>query len=326
MLASKQASKQAYWFADYIKLISAITVIAIHAGLVKSINNVWAAAFVEFVESLAVPVFFGITGYLLEEKIIHGGGNSALKAGLVKYIKLYLALSALYLPLTFYGVYQQLLENGNVAKVLFGVIKNYFFVGEQFYSWQLWYLLSTIIGLLFLLLMPRKDPCRLLLYSCICFVTAIVINTFSTVRVIELTIVNGRLLTGPSYIMLGMLVNCKKSFFSKKFGLLIPIIMCGISMLWKLPYSTVSVAAFLSVPWIIGFIMHFQVVDSLSNKSKMCRKISSIIYFSHMYFLFIWMYWLPIKEKGVACFLFVSVLSCLFSILVLCRKKKELST
>lgn len=69
-----------------------------------------------------------------------------------------------------------------------------------------------------LLLMPRKDPRRLLLYSCICFVTAIVINVFSTVRVIELTIVNGRLLTGSSYIMIGMLVNCKKAFSAPKLG------------------------------------------------------------------------------------------------------------
>lgn len=207
-----------YWFADYIKLLSAIMVIAIHAGLVKSINSTWVTAFIEFAESLAVPAFFGITGYLLEEKIIHSGEkeNSVLKAGLIKYIKLYLALSALYLPLTFYGVYQQLFETGNTAKVLFSVIKNYFFVGEQFYSWQLWYLLSTIIGLVLLLLMPKKDSCRLLIYSCICFVTAIVINAFSAMRVIELTIVNGRLLTGPSYIMLGMLVNCKKRFFQQK--------------------------------------------------------------------------------------------------------------
>ena len=188
--------------------------------------------------------------------------------------------------------------------------------------YQISYCLQQVLFcLMILLLMPRKDPCRLLLYSCICFVTAIVINTFSTVRVIELTIVNGRLLTGPSYIMLGVLVNCKKSFFSKKYGLLIPIIMCGISMIWKLPYSTVSVVAFLSVPWIIGFIMHFQVVDSLSNQSKICRKISSIIYFSHMYFLFIWMYLLPIEEKGMVCFLFVAVFSCLFSILVSVSKK-----
>ena len=97
-------------------------------------------------------------------------------------------------------------------------------------------------------------------------------------------------------------------------------------MTWKLSYSTVSAVAFLSVPWIIGFIMHFQVVDSLSGRSRICRKISSIIYFSHMYFLFIWMYWLPIKEKGVTCFLFVAVLSCLFSILFLVLKMAGLYT
>lgn len=317
-------SKKEYWVADWIKLLSAIMVVAIHTGLVISIKSMWGGVAIEFAESLAVPTFFCITGYLLEEKISQELDKESLilKANLIKYVKLYLSLSALYLPLTFYGIYQQVLENESFVKVLFNVIKNYILVGEQFYSWQLWYLLSTIFGLIVLLLIPRRDFCRLLIYSSIFLGVAIVINMFSDVRIIGLTVVNGRLLTGPSYIMLGIAVSRKKEFFNKKFGLLLVILMCGISVTYNLSYSTTSIVAFLTVPWIVGFIMEFQSFDSLSNKSRICRKISSIIYYSHMYFLFIWMYLLPIKEKGVDCFLFVIGLSFLFSVLVLWLKNK----
>ena len=76
--------------------------------------------------------------------------------------------------------------------------------------------------------------------------------------------------------------------------------------------------AFLAVPWIIGFIMSYSIDEVLSKHSKSCRKVSTIIYFSHMYVCFIWMYVLPIREKGIYCFLFVAALSFLFSVIV-CR-------
>ena len=312
--------RQEYWLADYIKLFLAFIVVAIHTGLVSSVQIASAAFFIEYVESLAVPIFFAITGFLLEENLSRNAGkeNEVIKTNIVKYVKLYLKLSAIYLPLTLYGVYQQLLDNVSVKKAVFRMIKNYILVGEQFYSWPLWYLLATIIGLAALLVVPERRSWRLLLYGCGCFAAAYIINYFSDARIIAITVKSGRMLTGPSYIMLGMLANREKKLFSPKAGLLVPILTCGCSVLFGLPYSTTSIMAFLAVPWIIGFIMSYSADEVLSKHSKSCRKVSAIIYFSHMYVCFIWMYVLPIREKGIYCFLFVAALSFLFSVIV-CR-------
>ncbi len=318
--------RQEYWLADYIKLFLAFIVVAIHTGLVSSVQIASVASLTEYVESLAVPIFFGITGYLLEENLGRNAGkeNEVIKTNIVKYVKLYLKLSAIYLPLTLYGVYQQLLDNVSVKKAVFRMIKNYILVGEQFYSWPLWYLLATIIGLTVLLVMPERRSWRLLLYGCGCFVAAYIINYFSDTRIIAITVKSGRLLTGPSYILLGMLAKREKKLFSQKIGLVVPILTCGCSVLFGLPYSTTSIMAFLSVPWIIGFIMSYSADEVLSKHSKSCRKVSEIIYFSHMYFCFAWMYVLPIREKGIYCFLFVAAVSFLFSVIVckLNRKKQ----
>ena len=217
-----------------------------------------------------------------------------------------MVVSIIYIPLTVYGTFKELRENSNLYVAVYNLIKNYFFVGEQFYSWQLWYLLATIFGMEVLLLVPHKHWHELLLYSCAFFALAYVINCFQGTRIIKLTIVNGRLFTRPSYILLGMLVKREHKPLSRSGGIIAPILACFCSVLLKIPYSTTNIVAFLSVPWILGIVMKYSKNCYQVGVSKECREISSIIYFSHMYFFFVWMYLLPIREKGVECFMFVS--------------------
>lgn len=320
----KQASNN-YWLADYVKLFLAVVVVAIHSGLKMSIQNEQLKLVVEYAESLAVPLFFCITGYLLEEKLSHNCDEKReiIVACLRKYIRIYVEMSVLYIPLTIYGIFQEIHENANLYYNSYHLIKNYLFVGEQFYSWQLWYLLATILGMVFVLLIPHKRSSGMLFLSFGCFVLAYVISSFHESRIIELTIVNGRLFTGPSYIMMGMLVKRGREFFSKRGGIIVPILVCICSVLFKISYSTTSVVAFLSVPWILGTVMRYSKSGCQMVNSKECREVSSIIYFSHMYFLFAWMRLLPIREKGVECFLFVAGSSFLFAA-VLSQMKKNI--
>ena len=289
-----------------------------------SIQNEQLKLFVEYAESLAVPLFFCITGYLLEERLSHNRDveREIIVASLMKYVKIYVGISILYIPLTVYGLFHEYRENGNLYGTAYDLIKNYFLVGEQFYSWQLWYLLATILGMTVLLLVPRKHSHDLLFYSCAFFALAYVINCFQGTRIIDLTIVNGRLFTGPSYILMGMLIKREREFFSRSGGIIAPILACFCSVLLKIPYSTTSIAAFLSVPWILGVVMKYSKKRCQEGISKECRKISSIVYYSHMYFLFVWMYLLPIREKGLGCFMFVSGTSILFSV-VLSQMRKN---
>lgn len=56
----------------------------------------------------------------------------------MKYVRIYVVVSIIYIPLTVYGTFKELRENSNLYVAVYNLIKNYFFVGEQFYSWQLW--------------------------------------------------------------------------------------------------------------------------------------------------------------------------------------------
>lgn len=68
------------------------------------------------------------------------------KNAIYKYILLYIKLSIIYIPLTIYGIYY--FHKSSTEKIVVGIIRNYILVGEQFYSWPLWYLLSSIFALI----------------------------------------------------------------------------------------------------------------------------------------------------------------------------------
>ena len=161
----------------------------------------------------------------------------------------------------------------------------------------------------------------MLICSCSCFVLANIIGSFQESRIIELTVVNGRLFTGPSYILMGMLVNRERKIFSQSGGIIVLILACICSVLLKIHYSTTSIAAFLSVPWILGTAMRYSNSTCKMGISKVCRDISSNIYYSHMYFLFVWMYLLPIRKRGLECFLFVAGVSFLLSVMLSIEKR-----
>ena len=125
-------------------------------------------------------------------------------------------LSFAYLPLTFYGMYVDFEKNGNLVKVLLKLIKNYLLVGEQFYSWPLWYLLSVILGLALLSILPPMKNGEKLLLSCVVFAGAWVISEYASVYLVKATIGTGRIFTGFSYLLLGILVYQWKYFFNRR--------------------------------------------------------------------------------------------------------------
>ena len=102
-----------------------------------SIQNESVKLVAEYAESLAVPLFFCITGYLLEERLSYNrdAEHEIIVASLVKYVRIYIGMSILYIPLTVYGVFQEFQGNNNLLVTVYNLIKNYFLVGEQFYSW-----------------------------------------------------------------------------------------------------------------------------------------------------------------------------------------------
>lgn len=73
---------------------------------------------------------------------------SPAKKQLIKIIKLYVKWSAIYLPLAIYDYWH---TGISPLKAVILYIRNFLLGGMHYNSWQLWYLLSTIYGLLFII-------------------------------------------------------------------------------------------------------------------------------------------------------------------------------
>jgi len=120
---------------DYcVKLLMAIVVVAIHTtdwnllGLTK----------------VAVPYFFVSSGYFLFRKIDGKNRQESLnivRDWICKILRLYLICTLVYLPFTIYGFYQ---DNLSLSKSIVLFLRNFCFVGENYLSWPLWYLLAVV--------------------------------------------------------------------------------------------------------------------------------------------------------------------------------------
>lgn len=127
-----------------LKFICALLVIWIHTRPFQASNVALDKLFYYDISNYAVPFFYACTGYFLiarqPEKELH----TKLLLRCKKVMKLYLIWSVIYLPLTICGWW---IEDGGI-KYWVSCLRNYIFVGENFYSWTLWYLNGLIFALL----------------------------------------------------------------------------------------------------------------------------------------------------------------------------------
>lgn len=134
-----------YKLIDLVKLICAFLVISIHTRPFETSNNLLDKLFYYDISNYAVPFFYACTGYFL---IIKQPGEE-LHAKLIlrckKVLKIYLIWSAMYLPLTIVG---WIVEGEQNPVYLLRCLRNFVFVGENFYSWTLWYLNGLIFALI----------------------------------------------------------------------------------------------------------------------------------------------------------------------------------
>ena len=89
-------------------------------------------------------------------------------------IKLYIIWTIIYLPITIYNFKKNNFDISTSVKIF---IKGIVFVGENWYSWPLWYLLSTIYGIIviYILLKCKKEK-FILPISTIIFILSFVID------------------------------------------------------------------------------------------------------------------------------------------------------
>jgi hypothetical protein len=205
-------------------------------------------------------------------------------------------------------------------------------MGEQYNSYQLWYLLSTIYALIIIgvALKVKKNSAILLCISVIASIISIgltelanyegnlifVISLFR--KIIKVIFNNGRLFTGMVYIPIGMIVAYKK----------IPSIinwagfMLGFGFNCFIDNSIVS--SYLSI---VTAISLFGIIERLKLKNNpiysKLRNMSTLIYLIHMY---VWTFYYKImygrKTYGVDCFVATAIISTVISLVYVVAHKK----
>ena len=137
---------------DICKLLMAFCVVAIHTHPLEYCTITIANDIYESFVRMAVPFFFLSSGFLLAQKFdssFTSQNNIAIvRKYLLKIIKMYMVWTIVYLPLAIYRFVSS--EIGILRSVVL-YIRGFVFIGEQYNSWHLWYLLSTIYALVFIL-------------------------------------------------------------------------------------------------------------------------------------------------------------------------------
>lgn len=145
--STHKTAKVNYPNLDLMKFFLALLVVEIHTRPLKCFY--FAETLIEGIDVLAVPLFFLASGFLCFRDLNYASFGVVISAGtervrntIIKLLRLYLIWTLLYLPLTIFG---NVLLGKNLLHGSLSFIRGTLFVGENYYSWPLWYLLASIV-------------------------------------------------------------------------------------------------------------------------------------------------------------------------------------
>lgn len=319
---------------DLCKFIMAFAVIAIHTDPLVDCSNAAMSRIGYLLLSMAVPFFFLTSGYLLACKLQYPLSNpdnfSKIRRYIIKILKMYLIWTLLYFPM---ALWHFIATGKTLQRAIQLYIQGFFFVGQQYNSWPLWYLLSTIytLALLLLLLKYNAPPTIFLLVSGIAAFISFSIDALlaspdhfptamqALLPLIHNTVQHGRIFTGGIYLPLGMLLaNRKLPVFLNR--LLLPIGFIA-SFLIHASVINASLLIIISVSF-FGIIEHFSLKKH--RFYHFMRQSSMILYLIHMY---VWSIYYKLlynhKDHGIDDFLITAILAFALAVLFFLFKNKS---
>lgn len=290
------AIKKNYRGIDIAKFIMAVLVVAIHTNPLKGIKSDFFFTIWNVIVRVAVPYFFMASGYFLFSKLIRETDSSSRLAEIVSYgkriIKLYIYWTIIFIPLTLYNF----MNNETPFYIDFLIfIRGVFLVGENFYSWPLWYLHSMIFSLGIIYILIRLDRkintilvISILLYIFSMFWTVLMELEFNNeialylIKIIKRLIGSGRIFTGLLYIIIGALFVKVESQISKV--KLIIVTLLGI-IIQLFNFSIISEYHSILLPAVIFYLSLNWNSNSIIS-GYFYRKCSTVMYFTHMIIFF----------------------------------------
>ena len=146
---------------DLWKFIMALFVVALHVKPLEGCTITVVNKLYDCFAAMAVPFFFLAAGFLLAKKLQYPfrfeDSNRTIKRYIKSILTLYLIWSVVYLPL---AVFHYVDEKRGPLKSALAYIRGLVLVGEHYNSWQLWYLLSTVYALLFVMLLLKNKQLK----------------------------------------------------------------------------------------------------------------------------------------------------------------------
>ena len=98
--------------------------------------------------NLAVPFFFVSSGFLLQNKIEKElNTNTVLRKNIYKILRLYLVWIVIYLPISLYVYWN---NDESMMRDFYNYLHLVLFIGETKFAWNLWYLHAMLVSLILL--------------------------------------------------------------------------------------------------------------------------------------------------------------------------------
>lgn len=336
--------KRNYGIIDVAKFISALFVIAIHCAPFYEINETWNFIYVQIFARLAVPFFFMASGWLFFQKInVKNGAREetnlqALKHYWRRILKLYLLWSAVYLPLLIISW----IKGGFDFSTCIRLLRDFLFNGTYYH---LWFLPALLLGIVIVYLLVTTWKKRTALWVCfILYLIGMLSNVYggvladipligSLLQLYESVFVTARngIFFAPLYLILGFYAQ---DFMNQKYrkpaGIAFVISFCALCseaflyrslhMMNDLTCMYLCLAP--TVFFLFIFLLQFQFCG---NPLTLClRKLSLLIYVSHIYFIVLFMNVMHLSN--IIVYVLTILFSCAFSwgILVLSKRYPQL--
>ncbi|MDQ4431521.1 acyltransferase [Yokenella regensburgei] len=147
---------------DALRVIMAVLVIMIHSTLVIYDKKIGIFILVEGFGRIAVPFFFVVSGFYLEQTL----QKDKLSSWLSKIVKMYVVWNIIYLPFQIHlidAIFDRNIEDLNINNLAFDMIFGY---------WQLWFLPAIIIGALLINACTSFSSRKLLSLVIVTFISA----------------------------------------------------------------------------------------------------------------------------------------------------------
>ena len=281
---------------DYVKLVAAFLVVALHTHPLYPLDEQSVLfRLLKALADIAVPFFFMSSGYMLFSACRDGDDQERaryIKAYIKRIARQYCIWSLIYLPISVYGY---LSGGASIPGMTVSLIRNLLLVGQNFCSWQLWYLCATLWGSLLLLLLHKlmkKDAVTVLL-ALIVFAISCGVDyvqqtqavqgsvVASLQKIIGVTIAGGRIMLGFVYLSIGKILASKSKYLSLRIAIPVTVVLFAAAVL--------TGSAWLGLIMHIAFFSMVLVMPAGANKerARFARKLSTCIYFTHMLVVFV---------------------------------------